>query len=253
MKSSSTSPPKPHSRAWLAFEENLDHVNHLVALGQREINLLVKEGTRFKAFLSKPRGATKAETAKLIRRGQRFSDSLSERVGRYKTVTLWQLVIVVTCLEAYLQDVLVSAASVDPSLMKASEQKAAYADVVAAASLEELAHRMRVRWARGWLKEGGPSGWIERLEKMGARGYPGDLGDRLALWRDVRHVAVHAAGVTNEDFVKRHPGVVKKAGDRLMASSEDLKKFLEAVKSFLEPTEEFFLRRYSALVYTAPP
>jgi hypothetical protein len=69
----------------------------------------------------------------------------------------------------------------------------------------------------------------------------------------VRHVVVHAAGVTSEDFVKRHPGVVKKSGDRLQASIEDVEKFVEAMKSFSEATEAFFLRRFPALIHAAPP
>jgi len=246
-------PPKPHSRAWLTFEENLENVNHFTSIGKREVDLLLKEGVRFRTFLSKPRGVTKAETATLIRAAQRWAESLGDRVGRYKAVTLWQLVVLVTCLEAYLQDVLVAAASVDPELMSASEQKADYADVVSAASLEELANRMRVRWVRNWLKDGGPHAWIKRLKKMGARGYPSDLGDRLALWRDVRHAVVHAAGVIDEAFVKRHPTLGKKAGDRLSAAPTDVKKLIEATKDFLEPTEEFLLKRYPALIYTAPP
>ena len=246
-------PPKPHSRAWFAFEENLDQVVHFTSLGRAQADLMLKEAARLAAFLKKPRGNTKAETAKVIRAGQRYVDGLSARVGPYKTVTLWQLVILITCLEAYLQDVLVGAASVDPELMSDSKQNADYVDVVAAASLEELAKGMRVRWARNWLRNGGPHDWIKRLKKMGARGFPSDLGDRLAMWRDVRHAVVHSAGVIDEAFVKRHPTVGKKAGDRLGAASSDVKKLIEATKDFLDPTEEFFLKRYPALIYTAPP
>lgn len=139
VKGSSVTPPAPHSRAMLAFLENLNQVTHFVSIGKREVDLIEKEAIRLKAFLSKPRGTTKAETASVIRAAQRFADAHTNRVGRYKTVTLWQLVILITCLEAYLQDVLVAAARVDPELMSDSEQNAHYVDVVAAASLEELA------------------------------------------------------------------------------------------------------------------
>jgi hypothetical protein len=237
----------------MAFEENLDQVGYLTSLGRTEADFMLKEAARLTVFLSKPRGNTRAETAKVIRAVQRYTDGLSARVGPYKTVTLWRLVILITCLEAYLQDVLVGAASVDPGLMNASEQKVDYADVVTAASLDELAKWMRVQWARNWLKDGGPRAWIKRLKKMGARGYPSDLGERLTLWRDVRHVVVHAAGVIDEAFVKGHPALGKKPGDRFSAASSDVKNLIEVTKAFLEPTEAFFLKRYPALVYAAPP
>jgi hypothetical protein len=187
MKSSPTSAPKPHTRAWFALEENLDVVGHFIAMGRRDMELVRKEATRFDAFLKRPYRGTKVEIAKrIIREEKRYAKTLSEPVARFKTVMLWELVILVTCVEAYLQDVLVGAASVDRRIMRESEQSAAYADVMAAASLDDLAIGLRVRWARGWLSDGGPRRWIKRLDKMGARGYPNDLPARLELlWESV--------------------------------------------------------------------
>ena len=82
---------------------------------------------------------------------------------------------------------------------------------------------------------------------MGARGYPDDLAPRLELIWGIRHAVVHAAGVATKDFVKRHPGVVKAAGDRLRVGTKDYAAFLGAVKSLMEPTEQFFLARYPPL------
>jgi hypothetical protein len=132
--------------------------------------------------------------------------------------------------------------------MSKSEQHAPYADVIGATSLEALANDLRTRWARSWLSEGGPTRWIARLGKMGARGYPKDLGPRLERFWGIRHVVVHAAGVATADFVKRHPGAVKAAGDRVRVNHHDYKKFVEAVREFLEPTDGFFLARYPSLL-----
>ena len=78
----------------------------------------------------------------------------------------------VTCIEAYLQDLLVAAATVDPEFMKNSKQVAPYADIVSASSLDELANELRRRWARGWLSDDGPTRWISSLHQMGAKDYP---------------------------------------------------------------------------------
>jgi hypothetical protein len=111
----------------------------------------------------------------------------------------------VTCVEAYLHDVLSTTASVDPKLMSKSEQPVYYTDVIGAGSLDELANELRARWARGWLDDGAPTRWLSRLHAMGARGYPDDLAPRLERIWGIRHVVVHAAGVADADFVKRHP------------------------------------------------
>lgn len=234
----------PHTIAWLTFDQNFESVSHMLYLGGRELRLAKAEATRFKTFLGK-RGdlRTKVILAKL----QRFSEATQARIKRHGTVNLWQVVMLVTCVKAYLQDVLSAAASVGPELMSESQQIASYADIIATISLDELANKLRARWARGWLSDGGPTRWISSLEKMGARGYPDELASRLELFWGIRYVVVHAAGVATADFVKRHPGVVKKAGDRLRVNIKDFEVFLNAVRGFLEQTEQFFLARYPSL------
>lgn len=245
--------PTPHTRALLAFGQNLDSLKHMEALFHREAVLMRAHASRFRSSLGKGIDlGTKAARAKVARSLKRFIKTLETRTKRFETITRWQVVMLVTCVEAYLQDVLTAAASVDPELMSKSEQRAPYPDVIAATSLEALANDLRARWARGWLSDGGPSRWIERLGKMGARGYPNDLGPRLERFWGIRHVVVHAAGVATADFVKRHPGVVKAVGNRVRVNHHDFLKFVQAVGDFVEPTDEFFLARYPSMLATAP-
>jgi hypothetical protein len=143
---------------------------------------------------------------------------------------------------------LAAAASVDPELMSRSQQVAPYADVVSATSLDELADELRRRWARNWLSDGGPTRWVSRLDRMGAKDYPVGLAPRLELIWGIRHVAVHTAGVATADFLKRHPGAVRAVGDRVQVRSPQFSAFLDAAQDFLEPTERFFLARYPSLL-----
>ncbi|HEX7409251.1 MAG TPA: hypothetical protein VF515_16600, partial [Candidatus Binatia bacterium] len=53
-----------------------------------------------------------AAVAKLVRSGNRFSRTLNERLEVSKTLKLWRVVMLVTCVEAYLQDLLAAAATV---------------------------------------------------------------------------------------------------------------------------------------------
>jgi hypothetical protein len=245
----STSASGPKTRAWEALEQNLDSISHMITLGGREIALVNTATTRLMISVRKsPDLKVKTSAAKLRRSLERYNRTLDARLGRYRTVTLWQVVMLVTCVEAYLQDLLAIAASVDPELMDKSQQAAAYADVISATSLEELASELRARWARRWLGDGGPTRWISRLERMGARGYPDGLARRLELIWGIRHVVVHAAGVATADFVKRHPGVAAAAGDRVRVGIKDLQGFLAAAGAILEPTERFFVTRYPSLL-----
>jgi hypothetical protein len=82
---------------------------------------------------------------------------------------------------------------------------------------------------------------------MGARSYANDVAPTLELIWGIRHAVVHAAGFATKDFLNRHPGVAKAVGDRLTVSSKDYLIFLNAVKGFIEPTEQFFLARYPEL------
>jgi hypothetical protein len=256
-----SSTPVSKTRALLALEENLESISHMQKLTRHQLALMKAEVAKAnrvatvaieqKALATKP-GNTKFTRS--LNRLARSLKTLNVRTDGLQTITLWQVVMLVTCFEAYLQDVLTAAAGVDPELMSKSEQRALYSEVIAATSVEALANEMRARWARGWVSDGGPSRWIERLGKMGARGYPNDLGPRLERFWDIRHVVVHAAGVATTDFVKRHPGVVKAAGDRLRAMPHDLERFVEAVREFINPTDAFFLKRCPSLLAapTAP-
>lgn len=241
--------PKPHTAAYRAFECNLEGIMHLQKLSLHEMVMVKSQAERLTTGIKRGLDLTKKSTqAKLVRSLNRFTKTLNTRIGRFHTLTLWQIVMLVTCVEAYLQDVLTAAAKVDPELMSRSEQRAGYVDVIAATSLDALANELRGRWARGWQSDGGPTCWISRLEKMGARGYSVNLGPRLERFWGIRHVVVHAAGVATSDLVKRHPELNAKAGDRLRASSRDVQKFLGDIVGFMETTERFFLARYPSMV-----
>jgi hypothetical protein len=253
VKLAMTSPEgsRVHTAAWIAFESNLDMIGHLVYFGSREVSQLGKLSRGLKSGVaSRLAELSENPTPATIESLTAFLNETNAGIAgiqqRMQTGTQWQLVALVTCIEAYLQDALQTAASLDVELMSRSEQVARYEEVISATSLDELASELRRRWARRWL-EGGPAGWISRLQKMGARGYPDDLSSRLELMWGIRHNIVHSAGFATADLLKRHLDAAKGLGDRIQVGNRRTAAFFKSAPDFLEPTEKFFLARYPAL------
>lgn len=149
----------------------------MLALMHREHDFLKTESTRFASDTKRamarlrtlvtapnqPRQAVQRVVARFTRLCDRYKKTSQTVDERLATAMLWQVVMLVTCVEAYLQDLLAIAASVDPKVMDETQQVAPYAEVISATSLDELASELRARWARRWLSDGGPTRWISRL------------------------------------------------------------------------------------------
>lgn len=245
MEKKCSTPSEPETEAMLAFGNNIKSIRPMVAFISREAVMFKSQASRLAT--NDISLATKQDQKKLTQRLKKLNKAMHNFTERITTLKFWTVVMMVTCVEAYLQDLLTAAARVDPNLMCKSEQSALYADIIAASSLESLANELRRRWAQNWLNDGGPTRWISRLTKMGVRRYPSNLAPQLERFWGIRHIVVHAAGVATADFVRRHPGMVKAAGDHLPAKYCDLGLFLKIMMEFVKPTESFFLARHPSL------
>jgi hypothetical protein len=156
----------------------------------------------------------------------------------------WYVVMQVTFTETYLHDVLCEVATIDESVMKDSQQTIPYAQLLAATSREAALAEMRSRWARGFVDDGGPARWLQKLERMGARGYPNDAAEQMERCWGVRHLVVHRAGVVSADFSQRHPEFAWEKGDRVIVTPGEFFPWLDAIWSFVQMTDAFFVQRY---------
>ena len=121
-------------------------------------------------------------------------------------------VLFVTIVEAYLKDVLIYAAGIEASLMDRTGQILTYPEALSAKSLEEVLIEFRSKGARSFVDNGGPTTWIETLERWGARGYRSETVTEMETLWDVRNLIVHSAAVVNADFVRSHPSLKLKSG-----------------------------------------
>jgi hypothetical protein len=176
----------------------------------------------------------------------------ADHIGKYLSVKQlvefqlqWYAVMLVTFTETYLQDVLAFSATQDDSIMKRSEQKADYEEVKNAKSVANLAEKLRMNWARNFLESGGPSHWIKRLKKMGARGYNESLPKKMEQLWGIRHMIVHRTGKASSDFVTRHPELEYEKGEKIIINDESFEKYSKAVIDFASITDKYFINRFS--------
>jgi len=183
---------------------------------------------------------------------QRLSETLlkpsNQFTGGFLAAREWIPVLLVTTVEAYLEDVLIYAATADSTIMKSSRLTVPCAEVVRARSLEELKKILPSRWSKTFLRDGGPDRWIKKLTKMGAREYGPETAMKMeALW-GVRHLIIHSRGVATPEFVHRHPEIGAKIDANILIRNYQLLDWIKVVYHFVDVTDYYFVQRYAGTV-----
>ena len=165
----------------------------------------------------------------------------------------WITVLFVTFLETYLQDVLAAAAWHDPSLMSPAkdpseiQQKVSYNEVAGARSVRELLHGMRMKWARNFVDDGGPTRWMRRLTLMGADGFNYEGLPVLEEATGVRHLLVHRSGIVGGEFLRHHPRFKEQRGKNLDLEVNELEAYRKEITHFVSTTDAHFIKRLPQL------
>jgi hypothetical protein len=252
---------KTRTPAYASFDHNTDKLSHLLKFITRgaqnfhddlKTNIAPQIEMQCAAIskLGKRQGAeaNNQVTQQCTEIAHQISDivlkPLTQFTGGLLTIRQWIPVVLVTTVEAYLKDVRMFEARVNPTIMESSEQSAKYAEVVRSRSIEMLTEEMQSRWARNFVDDGGPVRWIDALTRMGARGYDSQASRKMeALW-GVRHVIVHSAGVATSDFVRRHPDFGVKAGESIVVRPDQLIEWISVIYHFVDATDSYFAQRY---------
>jgi hypothetical protein len=239
---------KARTPVYASFESSTDKLSHLMKFILRGIQ-------RFSDELDTKLGPDAMNIVTEIAqvdRVQKISDTLLEPLKQFTggllTAREWIPVLLVTTVEAYLKDLLIYAAKIDAAIMESSRLTVPYAEVVRARSFEELKEELKekfpARWARNFVDEGGPDSWIEKLTKMGARGYRPETAKQMETLWGVRHLIVHSRGIATPDFISRHPEIGAKIGERILIRSGQLTAWTTVVYDFVDVTDFYFVQRY---------
>lgn len=162
----------------------------------------------------------------------------------------WIPVLLVTIVEAYLKDVRIFEAKVNPAIMESSDQSVTYGEVVRSLSINDLAEEMQSRWARNFVDDGGPARWIDKLTRMGARSYEPDTAKKMEILWGLRHVIVHSAGIATPEFVRRHPEFGASIGKNVVVRLDQILEWIKVIYDFVDITDSYFAQRYATALQT---
>jgi len=228
--------PKAHTPAYdNSFGPNTDKLSHILRFSTMAVQGYLAD---MKAAQTNP-----PNIQNLTDIAKRVLSNTSELTGGILASREFLPVLMVAITEAYLKDVLVYAAGMDPTLMERSEQSASYNDFLNATSLADVIEQLRRQWAKTFIDSGGPAAWIKSLQKMGARGYRTEtIGAMEALW-GVRHLIIHSSSLVTHEFARRHPNFPIAVGSRFIVNTNHLKEWFAAMYDFVEVTDRYFLSR----------
>jgi hypothetical protein len=175
----------------------------------------------------------------LLRAISKVTESVEKYVQARELAYEWMSVMLVTFLETYLEESLVSLALKNPNLLRDATPMACHR-VVEANSIEELHSEVRQQWSRTVLRPGGPEKWMRRLRGLGAdKDCDKSTQSLQHLW-DTRNLIVHAQSVVSPEYDRKYQTATFKVGERLKIGSHQFKVWTRAVGEFTESIDRFF-------------
>jgi hypothetical protein len=225
------------------FGPNTDKLGHILRFSQKAVENYTAEVKTLSTGLVGLRGPGGEQAEKILTITKEIAKQVTDFAGGVLVIHEMMPVLFVAIVEAYLKDVLIYAAGIDSSLAQRTGQSATYQEALDAKSLEDLKLKLRSKWARTFVDNGGPTTWIKKFESMGASGYrPETVGQMERLW-GIRHLVVHSAGIAKAEFVRGHPELKAQVGKRFIVSSAHFKPWGVAIYNFVEVTDQYFVRR----------
>ena len=235
---------KAHTPAYdNGFGPNTDKLGHILRFSSMAVQGYTADLKAALSGVDVPALSNPGNVQNLIDIAKRVVSKTSELTAGVLATHEFLPVLMVAITEAYLKDVLVHAAGMDPTLMERSEQSASYNDVLNATSLADVIEQLRRQWAKTFIASGGPAAWIKSLQKIGARGYRTEtIGAMEALW-GVRHLIIHSSSLVTHEFARRHANFPIAVGSRFIVNANHLKQWFAAMCDFVEVTDRYFLSR----------
>jgi hypothetical protein len=140
-------------------------------------------------------------------------------------------VMLVSFLEAYLEDGLVEIASKNPKVIKTPVIEPNR--LLEIESIDQLRTEIRLNWAQGSLRPGGPVTWGKQLRALGAPELKQTtLNNMQHLW-DTRNLIIHSRSIASNAYAKTYKTLGFAAGNEVTVTHRLFQEWLGGSKEFI--------------------
>jgi hypothetical protein len=246
---------KQKSDALKNFEANLDDI--MAFLGQMKKGSAAAEKAAKRATKTVEKTKRLVGTEKLstqdIEPILRSLDTVRKAVQKWTAFNVpasrWIVVMMVSYLEGYLEDVLIGIALKRSEIIKNVDIQTAR--VFEVDSIEELRAEVRRNWAHDELRPNGPIAWRKALKARGAASpiTQATIDKMQHLW-DTRNLIVHARSVADVPYAKKYAKQGARTGVAVKVSMKSLEVWLEAIAEFVDWADTLYLKIFESPVGT---
>jgi hypothetical protein len=187
--------------ALINFESNLDQIN--IFLRRLDPSQIAKAAAKMQAIVAKEAQSAPVVNLKKITRGLDALLALVQDYEAFRTPALRMMsVMLVSFLEAYLEDGLVEIASKNPKVIKTPEIEPNR--LMEVESIDQLRIEIRLNWAQGSLRPGGPVKWRKQLRALGAPELKQTTLNKMQHLWDTRNLIIHSRSIASNAYAKTY-------------------------------------------------
>jgi hypothetical protein len=234
--------------ALINFESNLDQIT--IFLRRIDPGQIVKAAAKMHAIVTKEaQSAAPVVDWKKITRGLDALSALVQDYEAFRTPALRMMsVMLVSFLEAYLEDGLVEIASKNPKVIKTPVIEPNR--LMEVESIDQLRTEIRLNWAQGSLRPGGPVKWRKQLRALGAPELKQTTLNKMQHLWDTRNLIIHSRSIASNAYAKTYKTLGFAAGQAVNVTHPLFQEWLVDSKEFIAWTEAFFLKYGSSKLAT---
>jgi hypothetical protein len=228
--------------ALINLELNLDQIQTFLSrLNPGQLAKAITKINKMVAKEAKSAPAVNMVNMKKILGGLHATLALVEDYQAFRAPALRMMsVMLVSFLEAYLEDGLVEIALKNPKLIKTPVIEPNR--LLEIDSIDQLRNEIRLNWAQGSLRPGGPVTWEKRLRDLGAPELQRTTLNKIQHLWDTRNLIVHSRSIATNAYAKTYKTLGFAAGHEVRVTHHLLGEWLDGLKEFLAWTEPFFLK-----------
>jgi hypothetical protein len=220
------------------FEDNLDQV--MAFIKRMSADDLVWTLKKVKRSNVKALASSPINLKRVAKNMETVSAKVAGWLEFYRPAARWVVVMLISFLEGFMEDILVEIALKNPKIVKGDEVPVRA--IVTANSLEELKRDVRRNWAHDALRPNGPEKWRRTLSDLGAPTIDQKaIAETQYLW-DTRNLIVHSRCIADKTYAIKYANRGAKFGVEVNVNMHFLKTTLPYLRVLVEWADTFLTK-----------